>query len=261
MRVDATSVACAVCGLAWACSSAPPAEPSAPSPAKATPAASASKPAKKPVVAKKKPPPPPALPGKCADHDKYCLPPSDFVARLCNDKYPEVALVMFQPSEPWEHAFVKVKEVRPMNALGGPSSDARMVFSEEVILLHHRPYVARGPIQDDAPDNYDVLRFDGTCATLAEDEFWPHRPREPVHAPIIWKYLDADFREVLSQNARVGKAGEKQTDKCAGMYIGGGDAHCRRATEKLVTAISRVLATGVALPAPPRLPDWSPQRD
>jgi hypothetical protein len=130
-----------------------------------------------------------------------------------------------------------------------------------VVLLRHRPYVPRGPIVDAGPDNYDVLRFDGTCATLAEDEFRVHGPRQPRYAPLVWRHLDAHVREAFSEHKRVQHAQRDQSRQCRGMYIGGGNADCQLASQKLARAIVLALAHGVDLPRPAKLPDWSPEPD
>jgi len=203
-------------------------------------------------------PAPPSLPEHCTGDNEPCLPPKDFVKRLCRAKYPSVALVMFQKRAPWSHAFVKVRDVRAVNSYGGPVSSSRLVFSEEVVLLRHRPYVPRGGVQDDGPDNYDVLRLDGTCARLAEDEFRSFWYGTHKYAPIRWERIDSRMREVLATNTRVDRARTSQYQDCRGSYLGGGGAACQKATQKLATEILDAVNRGIDLPSPRRIPKWSP---
>jgi len=165
---------------------------------------------------------------------------------------------MFQKRAPWAHGFVKVRDVHAVNPYGGPVGSPRLVFSEEVVLLRHRPYVRRGGIQDDGPDNYDVLRLDGTCARLAEDEFRSFWYGKRKYAPIKWERIDSRMREVLATNARIDHARTSQYQDCRGSYLGGGGAACQEATQKLATEILDAVNRGMDLPSPRKIPKWSP---
>jgi hypothetical protein len=199
------------------------------------------------------------LPRSCSSADRHCVPPEDFVAALCHGKYPAVAIAMFEKSAPWQHVFVKVADVAPVNVHGGPTGGTRMEFLEEVVVLRRRE-IRYGEMEVAVPDAFDVLRLDGTCASLAEDEFMSHRPGvRPKYAPVVWQQIDGAMREVLSQNERVEQAREGQYHACRGSFLGGGGAECREATLKLARAIMTVLGQGVTLPAPNDLPEWSPR--
>jgi hypothetical protein len=198
------------------------------------------------------------LPRHCSRDNGRCYPPKEFVRHLCLNKYPSVAVAMFHRGAPWQHAFVKVKDVRAINALGGPVNDARLEFSEEVLLLQHHPYAHTDGMQiSGGLDRYIVLRFDGTCATLAEDEFMSFRPGRSRYAPLIWRELDRGMRRTLSESKHVEKARRAQNEDCGGLYLAGGSRACREATQKLAKAIIVELNRGVDLPTPQRIPDWS----
>ena len=157
---------------------------------------------------------------------------------------------MFEKSAPWQHVFVKVADVAPINVLGGPTGETRMEFLEEVVVLRRR-VIRYGEMEVSVPDSFDVLRLDGTCASLAEDEFMSHRPAvRPKYAPVVWQQIDGAMREVLEQNERVEQAREGQYHACRGSFLGGGGVECREATQKLARAIMTVLGQGVTLPAP-----------
>ncbi len=197
------------------------------------------------------------LPRNCDREGGACFPPVDFVRALCKKKYPGVAIAMFEKSAPWKHAFVKVKEVAPVNSLGGPTAHVQLEFLEEVLLLRDREVKQRQMIVD-VPNSYDVLRFDGTCATLAEDEFMTKKPYvRPRYAPIIWQQIDVDMRQALTQNPKVDQAAESQTTACRGSFLAGGGEPCKDATQQLARAIVTALSEGLQLPPPSNLPSWS----
>jgi hypothetical protein len=199
------------------------------------------------------------LPRSCSSAGRHCVPPEDFVAALCQKKYPGVAIAMFEKSAPWQHVFVKVADVAPVNVLGGPTGETRLEFLEEVVVLRRR-VIQYGEMEVSVPDSFDVLRLDGTCASLAEDEFMSHRPAvRPKYAPVVWQQIDGATREVLEQNERVEQAREGQYHACRGSFLGGGGVECREATQKLARAIMTVLGQGITLPAPNELPEWSPR--
>jgi len=212
-----------------------------------------------------KPPPPVAsasaeLPLSCSGSSKDCYPPTSFVRTLCKKRYPGVAVVMFNRSAPWQHAYVRVKDVMPFNSLGGPSAHMRLDFLEEVLLLRERqPKKQQQQMMIlDAPVSYDVLRFDGTCATLAEDEFMTKKPLiRPHYAPVIWQQIDTRVRLALAENPKISEAAEVQNSACQGTFLAGGGETCRDATQGLTRAIMTVLSEGVALPLPSKLPDWT----
>jgi hypothetical protein len=210
------------------------------------------------AVETERPPLRPELPRRCVSDRKPCVPPPDFVEVLCRKKYPSVALAMFAKSAPWQHVFVKVTDVAPRNALGGPAGDTRLEFLEEVVVLRERAFQTGAMEMTAPPKAYDVLRFDGTCAILAEDEFmWTRPPVRARYAPVVWQYLDPPMREVLSQSNPVDQAREGQHDACRGAFLGGGGSACKAATQQLARAIATALGRGVALPVPNSLPAWS----
>jgi len=197
------------------------------------------------------------IPHACTGPDGVCYPPAQFVHALCKKKYAGVALAMFEKSEPWRHVYIKVKAVAPVNSLGGPSAFASLEFLEEVLILRAREIKQRQMITD-IPNSYDVLRLDGTCATLAEDEFMTKKPYVPPrYAPLIWETIDAPIRKVLTLDSKVDQAALAQSTACRGSYLAGGGEPCKAATQQLTRAIVAALGAGVELPPPSNLPTWS----
>jgi hypothetical protein len=201
-----------------------------------------------------------ALPLTCSGSGRDCYPPTSFVRTLCQKRYPSVAVVMFNRTAPWQHAYVRVKDVMPFNSFGGPSAHSRLEFLEEVLLLRERqPKKQQQQMMIlDAPVSYDVLRFDGTCATLVGDEFMLKKPVvRPHYAPIIWQQIDTRVRLALAENTKISEAAEAQNSACQGTFLAGGGETCRDSTQRLTRAIMTVLSEGVALPLPAKLPDWT----
>lgn len=199
------------------------------------------------------------IPKACAGSGNDCYPPVEFVRSLCKQKYTGVAVVMFNKHAPWRHAFVKVKDVAPVNTYGGPNAPERLDFLEEVVLLRQRqPKQLGNMMVSDAVVTYTVLRFDGTCATLAEDEFMTKKPVvKPHYAPIVWPLLDGRVRYALGQDPKVSKAANAQNTACGGTFLAGGGRNCKEATLQLTGAIMSLLADGFELPEPSQVPAWA----
>jgi hypothetical protein len=202
--------------------------------------------------------PPADLPHLCTGAGRDCYPPEDFVGLLCQEKYSGVAIKMFDKSAPWQHGYLKVKDVAAVNSHGGPNANTRLEWLEEVVVLRLRPNKYRQMVAD-MPQSYDVLRFDGTCATLAEDEFTARRPPLPYlprYAPFVWVQIDAAIRRALSQDMKVEKARLNQTELCHGTLLTGGSGACREATQQLARAILSAINSGSTIPLPDQLPRW-----
>jgi hypothetical protein len=196
------------------------------------------------------------LPELCTGEGKDCYPPDDFVRLLCQRKYPGVALKLFDKSAPWQHGWVTVKDTAAFNSYGGPSAATRLEFLEEFIVLRLRQSKYREMVAD-MPVSYDILRFDGTCATLAADEFMTRKPvLPPRYAPLVWSQIDPAIRRDLSQDAMIERARINQTEACHGSLLTGGQVACRDATLKLARAIVNAVKSGLALPVPDELPRW-----
>jgi hypothetical protein len=196
------------------------------------------------------------LPRNCSNDSKFCSPPEDFVRALCKKKYPSVAIALFERNAPWRHAYVKVKDVAPVNSFGGPAAHTFLEFLEEVVILREREIKQHSVIQE-LPNTFDVFRLDGTCATLAQDELTTKKPViRPHYAPIIWQQLEEGIRQALSQNQKVDQAAEAQTLACRGSFFAGGGEPCKEATQQLARAIIAAVDEGLELPAPVNLPTW-----
>src|SRR5262245_30470468 len=63
---------------------------------------------------------PSLFPKRCARKDEECLPPSEWVKKLCDDIYPDLALHLFGPNTPWKRLYMRAR-AEPFNASGGVS--------------------------------------------------------------------------------------------------------------------------------------------
>ena len=187
------------------------------------------------------------LPKTCSAQGKFCAPPGDFVERLCANKYPDLAIVWFAKGTPWTRRYVKPPAIEPHNAMGGPASETKLVKGEEVLVLK----------QHDSSDakasgavDYDVLRWDGTCATLSELDMVENAPSQPKNALIVWRFLDVRIQTALFKDPAVEKAQLAVTKACKGSTSGA----CAHGVHDLSAAVASAVRKGIELPAPVRTP-------
>lgn len=236
--------------LTAACSgSAPPPAEGAPAPTDA-PVASAA-PTAAPAPEDK---PYGSIPTACEGSDKGCLPPAAFVKRLCAGFYPDVALHMLGKGTPWQRGYLRVKSVDAWNASGGVSSGDKLVFEEEFLILAKRAPASGGIQVSGQGANYDVLRWDGTCATLMEDEVWLKNNANPKFPAISWKNLDDKVQEALLADEKINKTNADRRRECKGSTTGDVSDKCQKAVEKLSRLVVDYARSGGKLPVPGKMP-------
>ncbi len=194
-----------------------------------------------------------ALPDHCARGKRECVPPPGWVRRLCDDVYPDVALNMFKPGTRWQRLYMLAR-AEPFNASGGASLlGDKMEPGEEVIALKRRDNGGEMQVGDNA--GYDVLRWNGACATIHDGDF----AREPlrrgiVHSKIEWRRLGLDLRKALEAQPEVLSAQVARRKACKGMGYGDVGQDCEVNDRKFMDEIVRYVRQGGAIPAPSRLP-------
>ncbi len=194
------------------------------------------------------------LPSACATtDDKICLPPKSFVKRLCAGFFPDTALAMFKKGSPWTRAYLRMN-VEAWNASGGMSSSDKLVFDEEVLIVAHRGADAGGMQVSGSTGSYDVLRWDGTCASLMGEEVTTKAAPAPKHARIPWKSLDDKIKEALMNDAKIGKIAADRKKECKGATSGDVSLKCVKADDGLVGAVVDFVRGGGAIPQPTKLP-------
>jgi len=197
---------------------------------------------------------PTGLPRSCPGGEPPCVPPKPFVDRLCAGKYPSVALVMFEKTSPWTHAYLRMREVKAVNTLGGPTGAGSLLFAEEVVIVG-RAGGGPGGMQVSGADGLIVLRWDGTCATLtAEEVETEYQPGFPPTPNITWNHLDPSLQQALLASQGVKAWRERYKLDCRGQRAGTETGACKRTRDSLARAVSDALHKGLALPDPERLP-------
>lgn len=221
-------------------------EPKAPEPP--TPVASSAE------VAPEAPPKPepkakPAFPTACAGDSKDpCVPEPDFVKRLCEKPLGDVALALFQKESPFTRGYL-TREVDGWNASGGGSSREKVPFDEEVLVLRVRA-AAKGAMQMSGQGGYDVLRWDGSCISLATEEMTQKKPPRARHAAIPFRYLGEKTQLALLGNEKIKTTYEARRKECKGVTSGDVSAKCEKLDKELSTVIVDFVRGGGAVPKP-----------
>jgi hypothetical protein len=199
----------------------------------------------------------PRIPTRCAKGKKNrgeCLPPQGWVKRLCDDVYPDVALHMFAPGTPWKRLYM-LSRAEPVNASGGASLlGERMERGEEVIALKRRSE-SDGQIQvGDNNAGYDVLRWNGACATIHDGDFAEDRPSRIVQSKVEWRRLGLPLRQHLEAQPAIGAAYSARSKSCHGFSMGKVTGDCESNDRLLWEEVVRYVQTGAELPPATRLP-------
>lgn len=189
---------------------------------------------------------------ECDKQGELCLPPAHLVDRLCRAAHVGTAIRLFAKSSPLKRGYVRMREVRAANLRGGPVGDANLTFAEEVLILAQ--HGGSGEIKVSGTGGFDVLRWDGTCATLSDDELVMQVPAPPRHAQFAWKYIDDSIQEALLQNETIRSAQANERKRCRGMSASQRSASCREAAERLNERIVVAIRTGMDLPLPEHAP-------
>ena len=194
---------------------------------------------------------PTCAPPRSESAAQTCAPPRAFVTGLCHGAFPDVALAMFASGTPWKRAYVvrdlERSDAARMHRARGASALGR---DEEVIVLVDR---TGGP--DLAADgSYDVLRWDGTCASLMAYEVGFDEPLVARNADIPWRRLSARTRDALTADRNVASAAAEQRRACQGEARGSKNPACRNADLRLTALTVDRVRRGAPLPAPEQLP-------
>jgi hypothetical protein len=197
------------------------------------------------------------LPTECEPGSQPCAAPSKFVDQVCRGKYADLALAMLAKGTPWVRGYLKVEKLDPVNIYDGERSDEWLAFGEEVLVLRTRGPGSRTGVQVSGPTDVDILRWDGTCATIRQEMLARYPTNTSIGtARVVWKYLSTPMQEALLTSPLVQHASSKEQPACRGSTMKHPDAACDKASRKLTEAINNVLHVGLALPEPAKLPAW-----
>lgn len=185
-----------------------------------------------------------------------CYPDASFTERVCRGKFPDLPLAFFKKGAPWQKLYVKAEAVEPVNAYGGPRSEMWMNFGEEVVVLRKRGPGATKGVHMSGPTDLDVLRWDGTCATIREEMFVSYIPGDMTSPRIVWKYLDDPIQDGLLKNAMVERAQATERKQCRDSSPSQPSPACDKAMRKLTDAIVIAVRLGIELPPSQSSPAW-----
>jgi len=197
----------------------------------------------------------PRIPTRCArgkKHKQECVPPPGWVGRLCEDVYPDVALHMFSPGTPWKRLYMLAR-AEPFNASGGASLlGDKLERGEEVIALRRRNN--DGEFQVGDISGYDVLRWNGACATVHDGDFADDRPSRILQSKLEWRRLGLPLRQQLEAQPAISAAYEARRKSCKGQSIGIVSDDCEANDKLLMEEVVRYIQSGARLPSAAKLP-------
>lgn len=194
-----------------------------------------------------------ALPTECAGPGP-CVTPAEFVAAACSERYPSMAIAMFEKHTPWRRLYLKTETAEAVNVYAKREVGQPLVYGEEVIVLRES-----GDAQVSSSD-IDVLRWDGSCATLSKELFSNHQMSEVENAPIEWRSLDGYIRQALLKSKYVKLSYDAFKDHCKtvrSLEIVEPDEECERITIMLNDSVTVAVRGGIKLPVPDKLPRWA----
>jgi hypothetical protein len=199
-------------------------------------------------------PEPRSLPSECSYVRDICVPPPEFVDRLCRHTFPDVAVYMMGPKQPWTHRYVRVKEAQAVNPVSGRVGEVGLTFGEEILILRYKTGATEGGVQVSGTERYEVLRWDGTCASLEEGEFVEKMPKQQLrHVAPAWQRLGDKYRAALMENSAVAEAAATKEADCKGVGLGR-PPKCHKAIENLNRVVAETVHDGLELPLPESIP-------
>jgi hypothetical protein len=192
------------------------------------------------------------IPTKCAKKDP-CVPPADYVKKLCKSSYPSVALNFFRGGTPWQRGYL-TRRTEAINASGGISGEGYLEFDEEVIVLQKRKNDYGGMQVSGAMGGYYVLRWDGTCNDIAGEELTLSKPPQPKAAKIEWRFLEENTQEALRADEKLNEMINARRKECKGASSGEVSKKCVDLDKKLTDTIAKTVRAGIDLPVPAKHP-------
>lgn len=194
----------------------------------------------------------PAVVTTCEKNGDICVPPLAFVKKLCANVNPDLALVYFRKGSPFSRGWL-TRNTEVFNAFGGSSSQDKLFFDEEVIVVNVRAANTTGIQVSGASGGYDVIRWDGSCASLPGEELTFKAPPKSKNAKLEWKTYSDDSQNALLNDANIAKINKQRRDECKGVTIGDVSKACVKAVDQLSEAIVAFVREGGEVPVPKAL--------
>lgn len=190
-----------------------------------------------------------AMPEKCGSKRRQCMPDNRWVAALCEGVYQEEALYMFRKGSPWKRLYLR-DNVEAVNATGGSWVPGTVRHGEEVIALRYREVDDEFQLEAGGGGTYDVLRWNGSCATVDEDLLSTRSPRRMRHPRVEWRWLGDEMRSALREDEKVNLAYRARRNECKAATMGRVTAKCERLDGELIDKIVRHVRQRKSLPRP-----------
>ncbi|MBW2456008.1 MAG: hypothetical protein JRI68_15935 [Deltaproteobacteria bacterium] len=200
---------------------------------------------------------PKGLPTACANDDgDLCLPPKKFVLALCDGEYPSVGLWLFNQGSPWVRGYLRGKTRAVYASASGGSTGEMMSRGEEVLVLRkHGASNPGGIVVSGSSGAYDVMRWDGSCATLETGFIQFDGASNPGNARIVWGTLEYDVREALKEDETVRQAYITLRKECKGVTMGDVSAKCEKADGALSKLLAKHVRENGGVPVPKKVPE------
>lgn len=184
------------------------------------------------------------------------MPPVEFARAMCEGRFEALALTMFEKKSPWQRLYLKAEYAEAVNAHDKRVTAEPLVFGEEVIVLRDGSEPAAGGLRVGTSD-IDVLRWDGTCATVAREMFVTTMMPNVEAPPISWRHLGGNLRGALLKSKYVKMSYEREKQVCQGESAKDPSPPCAKAREMLQDSITVAVRGGISLPAVDDLPVWA----
>ena len=200
----------------------------------------------------------PRLPKDCATREgDLCLPTTKFALALCDGNYPTVALWMFAAGSPWTRGYLLGKVKAVYASTSGGSTGDMMPRDEEVIVVRHHGKSNPGGIEvSGANGAFDVVRWDGSCATIDEGALAFDSPPRPINARLIWNRIEMDVRDALNEDDTVHDAYVTLKKECKGVTMGEVSKACEKADGALSVTLAEHVRTKGGVPLPKKVPGF-----
>jgi hypothetical protein len=203
-------------------------------------------------AAPKKEPSDVEVPKTCETRGSFCLPPAGFVKKLCQEVHPDLALAFFAKGTPFTRGYMRGAQ-DAFNGYGGVSSGDKLVFDEEVIVLSSRENKT-GIEVSGASGQVDLLRWDGSCATVPAADVNYQLPPSPKTAAFEWKVLSDEMQTALLADENIAKLNKERRNECKGASMGDVSKKCVKLVEQLRVAVVSYVRSGAGtIPAPTKL--------
>jgi len=140
-----------------------------------------------------------------------CTMAPEEAERTCRSMTPTKALRAFSSPRGLRVGYL-TRDMEAWSTARVLGSKSRAAFDEEVLVLASR-HAKGGIVVTGSAVTYEILRYDGTCASLTSDEITFKRAPFPAR-PIRWEKLEAPVREDLEAQPAVARARARTTAAC-----------------------------------------------